>query len=75
MGLLVSSADRGCPIVRGAESRIALPFKDPKAGDGTPQQNELYAKVSREIAVEMAYVFGRVKSAVEARTARGGAIH
>lgn len=56
-----TSADRGCPIVPGAATRIAIPYNDPKASDGTPEQEEVYAARCREIAIEMLYVFYTAK--------------
>lgn len=56
-----NSADEGCPFVPGAVFRIATTFNDPKAADGTPQQEEVYAERCKDIAVEMVYVFSQVK--------------
>lgn len=56
-----NSADEGCPYVPGAVCRIATPFNDPKAADGTPQQEEVYAERCKDIAVEMVYVFSQLK--------------
>lgn len=52
-----TQADEACPFVRGASYRIALPFEDPKAFDGTPIKMEKYAERSEQIATEMKYVF------------------
>lgn len=52
-----SEADEACPAVFGAESRVSLPFEDPKKSDGTPAQAETYALRSRQIASELAFVF------------------
>lgn len=56
-----SSADINCPIVVGAEQRIALMFDDPKAFDNTPQQKATYKKRSLEIATELKFVFSSIK--------------
>lgn len=53
-------ADQNCPIVPHAQ-RISLPFEDPKAFDGTPQQEEKYDERCRDIARELLYVFSKVK--------------
>jgi len=55
-----SSADEACPIVLGAEERIAIRYDDPKAFDGTDQEEEKYAERCRQIAREMLYAFSRV---------------
>lgn len=57
-----SSADKGCPIISGAEKRIPITFEDPKAFDNTPQQAEKYKERSLQIATELFYVFSQIKS-------------
>jgi arsenate reductase len=57
--MVCSQADAGCPFVPGAERRIALPFDDPKASDGTPKQAETYRTRALEIGTELAWVFQR----------------
>ena len=57
-----SQADKGCPIVPGAEKRIPITFEDPKAFDHTPLQAEKYAERSMQIATEMFYVFSKIQS-------------
>lgn len=56
-----SDANENCPLVPGAEKRIAITYEDPKAFDGTPQQAEKYEERSLQIATEMKYVFSRIK--------------
>jgi protein-tyrosine-phosphatase len=55
-----SAADEACPIVFGAAERIAIPFDDPKAFDGTDQETAKYDERCRQIAREMLYVFSQV---------------
>lgn len=55
-----SQADRSCPNVAGATVRIAIPYDDPKAFDGTPQESAKYDERCRQIAREMLYVFSNV---------------
>lgn len=55
-------ADENCPVVQGTDKRIALPFEDPKAFDGTPQESEKYSERSRQIAREMLYAFSLIKT-------------
>lgn len=52
-----SSADKGCPIVSGAEKRFPITYEDPKLFDNTPQQVEKYQERSLQIATELLYVF------------------
>jgi arsenate reductase len=56
-----SQADAGCPFIPGAEKRIPIKYDDPKAFDNTPQQTEKYQERSEQIAIEMLYVFSKVK--------------
>ena len=58
-----SDADAACPIVSGADQRIAIPFEDPKAFDGTDQEAAKYDERCRQIAREMLYTFSRVAGA------------
>lgn len=56
-----SSADQGCPLVAGAETRWALAYDDPKDFDHTESMNEKYLAASLSIAAEMHFVFQSVK--------------
>lgn len=55
-----SQADGGCPFIAGAEKRIPITFEDPKISDNTPEQTQIYAERSLQIATEMFYVFSKV---------------
>lgn len=55
-----AKADKACPVVMGASERVAIPFEDPKAFDGTPQETEKYNERCAQIAREMLYVFSQV---------------
>ena len=54
------SADQNCPFIPGAEKRIAITYEDPKAFDGTGQQEAKYLERSEQIANEMKYVFSQI---------------
>ncbi|MCS4302448.1 low molecular weight phosphatase family protein [Chryseobacterium sp. BIGb0232] len=56
-----SQADSGCPFIAGAEKRIPITFDDPKISDSTPEQAQVYAERSLQIASEMFYVFSMIK--------------
>lgn len=56
-------AEAACPIVFGAAERISLPYDDPKAADGSPQEAAVYDERCRQIAREMLYAFSRVGAA------------
>ncbi len=54
-------ADETCPIVRGADDRVSLPYDDPKAFDGTPMEAEKYHERSLQIGRELFYAFSLLK--------------
>lgn len=56
-----SQADEACPFVPGAGIRISIPYEDPKAFDGTPEEGEKYRERAREIGREILYVFSLIK--------------
>ncbi|MDP5082493.1 MAG: protein-tyrosine-phosphatase [Winogradskyella sp.] len=59
--LTCSSADKGCPVILGADKRIPITYEDPKAFDHTPLQLEKYKERSMQIATELKYVFSTIK--------------
>jgi protein-tyrosine phosphatase/arsenate reductase len=58
-----SDAEQNCPFIPGVELRIGTTYNDPKAFDGTENQDAAYAERSEQIARECLYVFSQVKSA------------
>ncbi|WP_343670840.1 protein-tyrosine-phosphatase [Chitinophaga sp.] len=52
-----SHADDNCPFVTGASLKVATPYEDPKAGDGKPEQEQVYRERCRQIATEVLYSF------------------
>ena len=57
-----SRADESCPVVMGADLRVGIPYDDPKAADGTPQESARYDERCKQIAAEMLYLFSRVEA-------------
>ncbi|MCK4776283.1 MAG: protein-tyrosine-phosphatase, partial [Candidatus Krumholzibacteria bacterium] len=55
-----SQADKNCPVVVGASMRVAIPYDDPKAFDGTDQEAANYDERCRQISREMLYLFSAV---------------
>ena len=60
-----SEADADCPVVFGADRRIKLFYEDPKIADGTPEEAKRYDERCRQIAVEMSYIFQKIKDEEE----------
>lgn len=56
-----SQADEACPVVEGAAMRVAIPYDDPKAADGTEAEAGIYDERCRQICREMLYAFSRVE--------------
>ena len=56
-----SDAEQNCPFIVGTDLRIGTTYNDPKASDGTPQQDETYKTRFLQIATEMLYAFSLVK--------------
>lgn len=54
--MVCSEADKSCPFVEGAESRIGLPYQDPKEFDNSPLKEDKYDERCRQIAREMFYI-------------------
>lgn len=59
--LTCTEADGACPAVPGAAARFAIPYDDPKASDGTPDEAATYDERCRQIAREMLFVFSQVR--------------
>jgi len=56
-----TEADGNCPFIPGTELRISCSYKDPKAFDGTPLQNEKYNERCKQIATESLYIFSLIR--------------
>jgi len=57
------TADAGCPIVFGADERIAVTYVDPKESDGTDAEAATYDERCRQIGREMLYALSRAAGA------------
>ncbi|MEM1435347.1 MAG: protein-tyrosine-phosphatase [Pseudomonadota bacterium] len=55
-----SEADKNCPTVDGASFRVAIPYEDPKAFDGTPLEAVKYDERCRQISREMLWLFSQI---------------
>lgn len=55
--MVCGSADTHCPYIPAAESRHALTFVDPKAGDGTPTEMQGYEERLEQIMGELMHIF------------------
>jgi protein-tyrosine phosphatase/arsenate reductase len=55
-----SDAEENCPFIPGVELRVGTTYDDPKAFDGSVQQDQKYLERSEQIALECLYVFSRI---------------
>lgn len=62
--MVCSEADEGCPIVKGADFRLSLPYDDPKTFDDTAQESSKYDERCQQIGREMLFVLSKVKTAL-----------
>lgn len=60
--LTCAEVDKDCPIVTGADYRLALPYEDPKLYDNTPEKKAKYAERSKQISTELLFVFSQLKT-------------
>ncbi len=54
--LVCSDAEEKCPVVLGADARFFIQYDDPKAFDGTSNEEKAYEERCQQIAREMLFV-------------------
>jgi len=59
--MICNSASEACPVVSGADFRIALPFDDPKAFDGSKLANIKYYERALDIGREILYALSLIQ--------------
>ena len=59
-----SNADQMCPVIKGAEKKVSLPYSDPRVSDNTGLEKEVYNQTCSIIAKEMFYLMKQVKKIV-----------
>lgn len=59
--MVCSQADKACPFVPGAYSRVSIPYLDPKAADNTPDESASYDAKVEEIGKEVLYLCALLK--------------
>lgn len=58
--MVCSNADKSCPLVTGADFRLAIPYVDPKVSDNTPKEEATYFAKSEEIGKEMVWLMSQI---------------
>ncbi|MES2565590.1 MAG: protein-tyrosine-phosphatase [Bacteroidota bacterium] len=56
-----SDAEENCPFIPGVDLIIATAYDDPKSFDNSPLQDKKYDERCRQIAMEILYVFSKIK--------------
>ena len=56
-----SDADQMCPVIKGADKKIFLPYIDPRVADNAGLEKEVYSQTCSIIAKEMFYLMKQVK--------------
>ena len=59
-----SDADQMCPVIKGADKKIFLPYSDPIVSDNKGLEKEVYNQTCSIIAKEMFYLMKQVKKIV-----------
>jgi hypothetical protein len=62
--MVCTEADKACPFVEGADTRIGMPYQDPKEFDNTPLKETKYDERCRQIAVEMFFMMDLVSKTI-----------
>jgi len=57
-----SQADKNCPFVRGAATRFAIHYEDPKLADGTDEGTLVNQQSCKQIATKILYAFSLVNN-------------
>lgn len=59
--MVCADADEHCPIVPGAEFRVAIPYDDPRHADHSDWEDETYDERNAQIAREMLFVMANAR--------------
>ncbi len=59
--IVCQSAAQNLPVVKGTRKRLELTFNDPYGYEGLEEENEEYDKACHQIALEMFYLFSKLK--------------
>jgi arsenate reductase (thioredoxin) len=56
-----SHAEKNCPFVPGMQTKISLPYSDPREFDDTPKEAPKYSHSVKEIGSEIFYAFSQIR--------------
>ncbi len=59
-----SEADKECPVVKGADKKIFIPYKDPRFSEGSVLKKRIYDQCCFNIAQEMFFIMKNVKKII-----------
>lgn len=63
--MVCDEADAECPVVPGASVRLPIPFADPKAFDGSPEEADRYAERRDDLGRWMLVAFSHAKRLID----------
>ena len=58
------NADQMCPVIKGADKKVFLPYPDPRTSDQTGLEKKIYGKINAVIAKEMFYLMKQLKKII-----------
>jgi len=59
--IIEPNANANLTEVKGAQKRLSIYYDDPQGYEGVPEEEKIYNERSRQIALEMFYVFSQLK--------------
>ena len=59
-----SDADQMCPVIKGADKRMFLPYSDPRISEKTGLEKKTYEQINTVIAKEMFYLMKQLKKII-----------
>lgn len=59
--MVCADADEHCPVVPGAEFRVAIPYDDPRLSDHSDWEDQTYDERNAQIAREMLFVMANAR--------------
>ncbi len=60
--IVCQNAAQNLPVIKGTFNRLELTYYDPSGYDGLEEEKEEYDKVCHQIALEMFYLFSKLKN-------------
>ena len=59
-----SDADQMCPVIKGADKKVFLPYPDPRTSEKTGLEKKTYGHINAVVAKEMFYLMKQLKKII-----------